>query len=155
MVSDADPMTGMVNATAFQPGDLVEIGPAAGAVYTASDRFTIARISPIPDLPDLVRLTGRWWPPTDDRTVTLTVRPTGVRLLARAPASPDGLPEPGAVILLDHPTVPDATGAFRVLYAAPLADDHISLVGWYLDADPLIEHRLEVPRSHIHPTSPG
>ncbi len=63
-------------------GDLVELGPGCGAVYTDTDRFQIFHVQHPPALPGQARITGRWWPPTDNREVTLTVRLDGLRLIA-------------------------------------------------------------------------
>ncbi len=68
------------------PGDLVELGPDCGAVYTTTDRFQVFAIHRPPALPGQARITGRWWPPTDNRQVTLTVRLDGLRVLT--PAEP-------------------------------------------------------------------
>lgn len=67
-----------------RPGDLVEIGPDCGPVFTDIDHFRVDEVHTPPTTPDQARLTGRWCPPSlDDRQVTLTVRLDGVRIIDR------------------------------------------------------------------------
>lgn len=135
-----------------RPGDLIEIGPECGAVFTAVDRFHVLAVSDCPGKPGVARLTGRWWPTTDARQVSLTVRLTGVRVLPPE----HRVPERGAVVLLDHPTapVPGRPAPFRVIDAAPESAGRIALTGWFIDADPLREVRLSVPAGALLETDP-
>jgi hypothetical protein len=40
---------------------------------------------------------------------------------------------------------------FRVIDVAPLPASHLHLTGWHLDADPLVERTLRVPKTAVRP----
>lgn len=58
----------------INPGDMVEISPACGDQYTATDHMVVARVDRPPALGGTAHLTGQWWPPTlHALTVQITV----------------------------------------------------------------------------------